>query len=164
MYTSFSVPEYTCYDSMLSVFRRLVPIPSVLAAQNQYKMNTEQLEESIKNQGISVVVGSNPRNPTGTVAKGEELETLVELARAGPTTLVLDEFYSWYHYDQKGRSYSAAEHVQDVNQDPVIMLDGLTKNWRLPGFRCCWIIGPEKVMDALSQSGSFLDGGTCSSN
>ena len=40
-----------------------------------------------------------------------------------------------------------------------MIIDGLTKNFRLPGFRCCWVIGPEKLVEALSQSGSFLDGG-----
>lgn len=40
-----------------------------------------------------------------------------------------------------------------------VLIDGLTKNFRLPGFRCCWVIGPEKLVEALSQSGSFLDGG-----
>lgn len=181
---SYTLPEYTAYDSMLSVFRRLVPIPSLLAAQNNYRLNTEQLRQSIQNQGISVVVGSNPRNPTGTVVKGDDMRELVELAREGPTTMVrvrlgscfrlrvqahsalavckvLDEFYSWYQYDEDGKSRSAAEYIEDVNKDAVVLVDGLTKNWRLPGFRCCWVVGPEKVIEALSQSGSFLDGGTC---
>lgn len=41
----------------------------------------------LRNMGISVVVMSNPRNPTGQVIKGSELEQLVELGRKG-TTLV----------------------------------------------------------------------------
>lgn len=90
-YTSFSLPEYTSYDSMLSVFRRLVPIPSLLAAQDNYRLNLDQLREAIKNQGISVVVGSNPRNPTGSVIKNEDMKELVKLARDGPTTIVSTE-------------------------------------------------------------------------
>jgi aspartate/methionine/tyrosine aminotransferase len=30
---------------------------------------------------------------------------------------------------------------------------------RLPGWRVCWIIGPKDLTSAISQSGSFLDGG-----
>ena len=44
-------------------------------------------------------------------------------------------------------------------KDSIIIVDGLTKNWRLPGFRVCWVVGPKNVITALSQSGSFLDGG-----
>jgi aspartate/methionine/tyrosine aminotransferase len=42
---------------------------------------------------------------------------------------------------------------------PVILFDGLTKNWRYPGWRCTWIVGPRAVIDAVSSTGSFLDGG-----
>ena len=41
---------------------------------------------------------------------------------------------------------SGAEFVEDVNDDPVIIVDGLTKNWRTPGFRVTWIIGPESLI------------------
>ena len=41
------------------------------------------------------------------------------------------QFYSWYIYHEKeadmGKSISAAEFVDDVNKDAVIIVDGLTK-------------------------------------
>jgi aspartate/methionine/tyrosine aminotransferase len=54
---------------------------------------------------------------------------------------------------------SAARSVEDVNRDPVLILDGLTKNWRYPGWRVSWILGPRDVIEAVSSAGSFLDGG-----
>jgi hypothetical protein len=54
---------------------------------------------------------------------------------------------------------SAARYVEDVDADPVVLFDGLTKNWRYPGWRCSWIVGPQQVIEAVSSSGSFLDGG-----
>jgi aspartate/methionine/tyrosine aminotransferase len=49
--------------------------------------------------------------------------------------------------------------VEDVETDPIVLFDGFTKNWRYPGWRCSWIVGPQQVIDAVSSSGSFLDGG-----
>jgi aspartate/methionine/tyrosine aminotransferase len=57
------------------------------------------------------------------------------------------------------KTVSSATYVEDVNQDPIIIVNGLTKNWRLPGFRLCWIVGPKKICEMLSSAGSFLDGG-----
>ncbi|KAJ7940225.1 pyridoxal phosphate-dependent transferase [Mycena leptocephala] len=143
VYTSYQVPDYTAYDQILSSFKRLVP-------------------KDIQTQGLQVILASNPRNPTGQVIKGNDLKELVGLGREG-TTVILDEFYSWYIYPENehdyGHSISSAEYVQDVNQDSVVIIDGLTKNWRLPGWRVCWVIGPKNLVTALSQSGSFLDGG-----
>lgn len=104
-------------------------------------------------------IASNPRNPTGHVVKGEELKELVQIARDG-TTMVLDEFYSWYQYDlPEGETISAASEVEDVNVDPVVIINGLTKCWRLPGWRVCWVIGPKQFITAIGHSGGFLDGG-----
>jgi len=33
------------------------------------------------------------------------------------------------------------------------LIDGLTKNFRYPGWRVCWVIGPKNLISALSQSG-----------
>src|SRR4029078_7626865 len=54
---------------------------------------------------------------------------------------------------------SAARYVEDVDSDPVVILDGLTKNWRYPGWRVSWALGPRRVIEALASGGWFLDGG-----
>ena len=41
----------------------------------------------------------------------------------------------------------------------VILFDGLTKNWRYPGWRVTWTVGPRSVIDGVASAGSFLDGG-----
>jgi hypothetical protein len=35
----------------------------------------------------------------------------------------------------------------------------MTKNWRYPGWRVTWTIGPRQVIEAVESAGSFLDGG-----
>lgn len=41
----------------------------------------------------------------------------------------------------------------------VLLIDGLTKRFRLPGWRIAWIVGPKEFIDALGSAGSYLDGG-----
>jgi len=54
---------------------------------------------------------------------------------------------------------SAAAFVDDVNEDRVILFDGLTKCFRYPGWRIGWVVGPRDVIRTLTAAGSFLDGG-----
>lgn len=49
--------------------------------------------------------------------------------------------------------------MEDVAEEPVVIFDGLTKNWRYPGWRVTWTVGPRAVIDAVASAGSFLDGG-----
>jgi aspartate/methionine/tyrosine aminotransferase len=86
----------------------------------------------------------------------------VRIARELDCSLLIDEFYS--HYVWTGRPgqlpiESAARYVDDVDRDPVVLFDGLTKNWRYPGWRVTWTVGPAKVIEAVASAGSFLDGG-----
>jgi hypothetical protein len=40
-----------------------------------------------------------------------------------------------------------------------VILDGLTKNWRYPGWRVTWTVAPKKIIESIGSAGSFLDGG-----
>lgn len=91
----FNVPDYAAYEPLLAVFRNLIPIPSQLSEKDHYKMPIEDLRRSILAQGLTAVLLSNPRNPTGQIIEGDELKALVSLSKELDTTTILDEFYSW---------------------------------------------------------------------
>lgn len=59
-----------------------------------------------------------------------------------------------------GTVVSAADNVVDVDEDDVLIIDGLTKRFRLPGWRVAWIVGPKEFIKAIGSCGSYLDGGT----
>jgi aspartate/methionine/tyrosine aminotransferase len=92
---------------------------------------------------------------------GQDLEEIQDICR-DRATLVMDEFYSGYNYttDCDGTVISAADNVEDVDEDGVLIIDGMTKRFRLPGWRVAWIIGPKEFVKALGSCGSYLDGGT----
>lgn len=154
------IPDYTAYEELLSSFRSFIPIPILLDGESGYKIPWGQLRQEIVGRGFNAVLISNPCNPTGQLAEGNELKTWVKLARECHCTFIVDEFYSHFIYTgSEGAMVSAAEYVEDVNTDPVVVVDGLTKNWRYPGLRLSWTVGPESVIEALASAGSFLDGG-----
>ncbi|KAI9321812.1 aminotransferase [Dichotomocladium elegans] len=159
----YFLPEYTAYEQMLSVFKRFVPIPTTLDEESRYHIDPATIRKEIIGRGLGLIVASNPRNPTGQVIEGEELKELVTISRERHATLVMDEFYSAYIYShdesENGRTVSISEYVEDVDRDAVIIIDGLTKNFRLPGWRICWIIGPKEVISSMQSCGSFLEGG-----
>jgi aspartate/methionine/tyrosine aminotransferase len=155
------IPDYTAYEELLGVFRAFIPIPILLDPEDGYRISTDDLEKEILGRGLSALLASNPCNPTGQVVRGEDLRSWCDLARTNGCTLILDEFYSHYIYDDPGPAgqISAAAFVEDVDRDPIIVVDGLTKNWRYPGWRLSWTLAPKAVIEAVASAGSFLDGG-----
>jgi aspartate/methionine/tyrosine aminotransferase len=153
------LPDYTAYEELLDIFRMFTSIPILLEPERGYEFSAAELRREILGRGLTAVLASNPANPTGRCVKGEELRAWVGACRDLDCTLILDEFYSHYVWAGEERMVSAARHVEDVDRDPVVILDGLTKNWRYPGWRVAWIVGPRAVIEAVSSAGSFLDGG-----
>ncbi len=156
------LPDYTAYEELLDVFKAFTAIPILLEGERGYAFTPDDLRREIQGRGLSALLLSNPCNPTGKLVQGDELQRWVRMARELDCSLLIDEFYS--HYVWTGRPgqlpiESAARYVEDVNRDPVVLFDGLTKNWRYPGWRVTWTIAPAKVIEAVASAGSFLDGG-----
>lgn len=157
------LPDYTAYEELLDIFKNFASIPILRDPERRYAFTAEELRREIQGRGLGAVLASNPSNPTGATVAGEELEHWTKAARDLDCALILDEFYSHYLWTEpaaaKPPTLSAAAYIRDVDKDPVILLDGLTKNWRYPGWRVSWIVGPKPVIEAVSSAGSFLDGG-----
>ncbi|MFL5272547.1 MAG: pyridoxal phosphate-dependent aminotransferase, partial [Anaeromyxobacteraceae bacterium] len=156
------LPDYTAYEELLDIFKAFTAIPILLEGERGYAFTADDLRSEIAGRGLSALLASNPCNPTGKLVQGDELARWVDVARELDCTMLLDEFYSHYVWTgSPGRLpvESAARYVEDVDADPIVLFDGLTKNWRYPGWRVTWTIGPRSVIDAVGSAGSFLDGG-----
>jgi aspartate/methionine/tyrosine aminotransferase len=156
------LPDYTAYEELFDAFKRFIPIPIVLKKEEDFRITADHLAQEIQNKGLGAVLLSNPNNPTGQLLYGEELEKYVKTAKRYKCALIIDEFYSHYIYKNTGTDHncvSSAEYVEDVNRDAVIIVDGLTKNWRYPGLRLSWTLAPKDIIQKISSAGSFLDGG-----
>ena len=159
------LPDYTAYEELLSLFRLFNPIPILLDPDRGYDFSLEELRREVLGRGLGALLISNPCNPTGKAISGETLRGWCSIARKLDATLILDEFYShyaWTSYEDDSKlppTVTAARYVEDVDRDPVVIVNGLTKNWRYPGWRVCWTVGPKAVIDRISSAGSFLDGG-----
>jgi N-succinyldiaminopimelate aminotransferase len=156
------LPDYTAYEELLDIFKAFTAIPILLEGERGYSFTPDDLRREIMGRGLSAILLSNPCNPTGKHVEGDDLARWVAIARELDCTLLLDEFYSHYVYRPRRGGLpieSAARYVENVNRDPVLIFDGLTKNWRYPGWRVTWSVGPKHVVDTLASAGSFLDGG-----
>ncbi len=158
------LPDYTAYEELLDIFRLVSPIPILLEAESGYAFTVNELRREVLGRGLAAVLLSNPSNPMGKLISGDELAAWLGVARELDCALLCDEFYSHFIWQtgagEPGPTVSAARYIEDVDRDPVVIFDGLTKNWRYPGWRITWTLGPRKVIEAIESAGSFLDGGS----
>tara|TARA_A200000159_G_scaffold164855_1_gene196794 strand:+ start:1273 stop:2544 length:1272 start_codon:yes stop_codon:yes gene_type:complete len=157
------LPDYTAYEELLGSFGKIKTIPIPLSADTGYSIEAKRLESEILSKDISAILLSNPCNPTGRAIFGDELNAWCEVSLRTKCFMIFDEFYGHYVWNDVVKNtspgISAAEFISDVNKDPIIIVDGVTKNWRYPGARISWTLGPKDVIRAINSAGSFIDGG-----
>ncbi|WP_295639468.1 pyridoxal phosphate-dependent aminotransferase [uncultured Mailhella sp.] len=161
---AYKNPDYTAYEDYLySLRNRCVLLPIRASEQDAFSIPAETLENFIHQERANVFVFSNPCNPTGELISGETLESYVATARRENCLIGSDEFYSHFIYNEDGSPangpVSAAEFVEDVDRDPVVIFDGLTKSHRYPGWRAGWAVGPKHIIEMLNRAASAVDGG-----
>jgi hypothetical protein len=160
----YQVPDYTAYEDMMGYHQhRFTPIVIPAREGDGFVIPADVLESVVTGQNLEAFVLSNPCNPTGSVVRDAELKKYVEIARENGMTLGLDEFYSHFIYEADGSpgkgAVSGAAYVEDVDRDPVLLIDGLTKSFRYPGWRVGWALGPPEMIETLGCAASAIDGG-----
>jgi len=160
----YQIPDYTAYEDMIEVHQhRFTPVLVPAREEDGFRIPAERFDREVRERGLGAFVLSNPCNPTGTVIREEELDRYVATARDREMILILDEFYSHFIYGPDGSPgegpISGALHVEDVERDPVLLVDGLTKSFRYPGWRVGWAVGPSWMIEVLGRAASAIDGG-----
>ncbi len=159
----YKTPEYPAYEDLLNYqLGRIAPVCIPTTQENNYSLSIDEFEDSIKRYQLDAYLFSNPCNPTGHVIKEEELQSYVRIAKEQNCTLIIDEIYSHYIYDHNkpaNSPVSSASFIEDVNNDNVLIVDGLTKSFRYPGWRLAWILGPTNIIKKIGCAASGIDGG-----
>ncbi|HOI09094.1 MAG TPA: pyridoxal phosphate-dependent aminotransferase, partial [Myxococcota bacterium] len=128
-------PGYPLYQTILGELGG-VARPYCLDEARGWRLDEEALERAVCPRTRAAVLVS-PSNPTGHVFDPEELRQMVAFCRRHGLLLICDEVYDRLAYDVDGPVPSAAQLCGD--DLPVVTLNGLSKNWLLPGARVGWM-------------------------
>lgn len=116
------------------------PIHYKCDEENQWFPNIADMESKI-NENTRAIVLINPNNPTGSVYSKEVLLDILALAKKHSLIVFSDEIYDKILYDDAVHIPTASL-TQDVL---IITMGGLSKNYRIAGFRAGWMVitGPK---------------------
>ena len=117
--------------------------------QSDWYPDIADVRSKITNRTKAIVI-INPNNPTGSVYPQEILEQFVELAREHKLILLSDEIYDKILYD-------GTQHVpmgRLATDVLCITFNGLSKTYRLAGFRSGWMI----ISGAKHQARDLIEG------
>lgn len=100
-----------------------------------------------RTRGILII---NPNNPTGAVYPEDVVKGVVKLASENDLVLFADEIYDKILYDDAVH-YPAGRYAEDIL---CISFNGLSKSYRLSGFRSGWLV----LSGAKHKAKDFIEG------
>jgi alanine-synthesizing transaminase len=125
-----SYPPYIQYIQLSGA----KPVPYRTDEENGWNPDVDDLRKKITDKTRTIVV-INPNNPTGAVYNKSTLKEIVDVAIENDILLVSDEIYDKMVFGE-------TEHVglsSLVKDFPVVGLNGFSKIYLAPGWRCGYI-------------------------
>ena len=127
-------PDYPLWTAAVSLSGGK-PVHYICDESADWFPDIDDIKSKITDRTKALVI-INPNNPTGAVYSRELLQQIIEIAREHELILFADEIYDKILYDD-------AKHVPLAslcNDLLILTFNGLSKNYRLAGFRAGWMI------------------------
>jgi aspartate/methionine/tyrosine aminotransferase len=110
-----------------------------LRSEKNWELDWDEFEEAVNNKTRFLYV-SNPNNPTGKVLSRADMERIVRRCEETETWLIADEVY-------QGAELSGKRTPSFWGMsERVIVTNGLSKAYGIPGIRIGWIVGPPALV------------------
>ncbi|MBI4358460.1 MAG: pyridoxal phosphate-dependent aminotransferase [Candidatus Omnitrophica bacterium] len=152
-------PSYPLFDFLADLNDiELDPYPLIYHEQ-KWRINVECLLDALRPETKAIIL-VHPNNPTGSFVKKNELNEMLQIAKARSLALISDEVFSDYAmpftFPSEGRSNGVQEKdlvssVSEIKEVLTFTLSGISKVLGLPQMKLAWVVanGPEQSLNPL---------------
>lgn len=138
-----AVPGYPAHANIISALG-LKPFPIVVGPETNYQPTIEHLKE-LKNN-ISGIIITSPSNPTGGILKRNDLKDIISFCKKRNIWIISDEIYHGISFHKKAISVLD---IVDISNEKIIVINGFSKYFAMPGWRLGWSILPENLIETF---------------
>ncbi len=134
----FELPNYMQMWGLQRAFGAKVK-PFWLRESLDWQPDLDELKKLLSRK-TKLIVLTNPNNPTGSVLSEESMKAILDLADQAGAWILADEVY-------QGAERSGGPTPTFWGRHPkVLVVNGLSKAYGLPGLRIGWLLGPEDLV------------------
>ena len=140
-----------CYSEYERELRKISSniIEYNLEEKNDFKINLDQLINTINEKNIDFLIFANPNNPTGTTVTREAFAEFMAQV-PGDVVVALDEAYIELVDEVTHAATPLAHELLDTYPN-LVGLRTFSKVYGLAGLRVGYMFGPEKLVEAVNK-------------
>lgn len=151
----FPVPYWVSYPDMTRLAGG-VPVP-VRPADGSFQPSLRDMEEALTLRTRAVLLNS-PNNPSGAVYDEEFVRGMVRVCEERDVFLLMDDIYHRMVFDGNAAVNCYACTGRELDEARIVVLNGVSKQYAMTGFRIGWAVGPAALIRAMGNIQSHLTG------
>ena len=109
--------------------------------------NVEDVEKAITDKTKAIVINT-PSNPSGKIIPQDKIQALAEIAIRHNLIVISDEVYKCLIYGDV--QYKSIVNIEGM-RERTILINSLSKEFCMTGYRLGYILGPEEVIAAMTK-------------
>jgi len=152
----FPVPYWVSYPEMVGIAGG-VPVP--VACNGDTLQPTIAAITAAFTERTRIVLLNSPSNPAGLVLSRELLTSVIAACQERGITLIVDDIYHRLVFDDLKVPHCFDCTADEVEAAGILVVNGISKQYAMTGFRIGWAVGPAMLIKAMSNLQSHLSGG-----
>ncbi|HPF69563.1 MAG TPA: pyridoxal phosphate-dependent aminotransferase [Candidatus Krumholzibacteria bacterium] len=154
----FPVPYWVSYPDMVRLAGG-VPVP-VRPSDGSFQPTVEDIERALTPRTRAVLLNS-PNNPSGAVFDEDFVRGVIELGEKRDVFVLMDDIYHRLVFDEAEPVNCLACTDRELDDARVVILNGVSKQYAMTGFRIGWAVGPRALITAMANIQSHQSGNPC---
>lgn len=135
-------PGYPC-NRHFARFIDGLPVAVPVGPDTSFQLTPGLVEQHWTSKTRAVLLAS-PSNPTGTLARDEDIREIARLCLERNAVLIVDEIYH-------GLVYGAAPQTALAHSDQIFVVNSFSKYFHMTGWRLGWLAAPDWAMNGVDR-------------
>ncbi len=143
----YPAPYWVSYPDMARLIGA-IGVPA-LPEDGTFYPRIKDITDRVGSYTKAVIINS-PNNPTGAMYSEEFISDVVEYCEKKDLWLIMDDIYHRLIFDGRKtiNCYKYAKRLDENSK--IILINGVSKQYAMTGFRIGWAVGNKKVIEAMS--------------
>ncbi len=154
----FPVPYWVSYPEMARIAGG-VPVPVPLDKE-AYQPTVAAMAAALTAR-TRVVMLNSTSNPSGKILSQDFLTEVIGMCQDRGIAILMDDIYHRLVFDGRHTPHCYECTDKSVDEAGILVLNGVSKQYAMTGFRVGWAVGPAPIIKAMSNIQSHLSGGPC---
>ncbi len=143
----FPAPYWVSYPDMARLIGA-IPVPA-LPEDGSFYPRFKDIEDRVGSYTKCVIINS-PNNPTGAMYSEDFIADVVEFCEKKDIWLIMDDIYHRLIFDGR-KPINCYNYTKKKDENSkLVVINGVSKQYAMTGYRIGWAIGNKKVIEAMS--------------